>query len=235
MTILILVISALAGYAIGSIPFGYLAGRLQGVDIRQQGSGNIGATNVGRLLGRRWGVFVLVLDALKGFVPVCGLAALTQWWLGAATSFPWYAQLPQRAALVGLATVAGHLWPFTLGFRGGKGVATGLGVALALTVLFPKLVGIPMALAVVVWLAVALTTHYVSLASMLAALTFGLCYFAICYFVRSSSPFDPAQIGLSVIAVAFPLLVILRHHANIGRLLRGEENKWGQRKPSSRV
>ena len=112
-------------YLIGSVPFGYIfAKAVRGIDIRTEGSGNIGATNVGRVLGRGWGIVVFVLDVLKGFVPVLTALLVHQLKIGAA-------ELPLAVVLTGLAAIAGHNWPVFLRFKGGKGVATSCGVFVA--------------------------------------------------------------------------------------------------------
>jgi acyl-phosphate glycerol 3-phosphate acyltransferase len=139
---------ALLSYLIGSVPFGYLVGRWRGVDVLTAGSGNIGATNVGRLLGRPFGILVFVLDFLKGALPV----------LLAMIADP-YANGPSPAiagVIAGIAAFLGHLFPLFLGFRGGKGVATGAGIVL---VLLP----LPTLAALFFWLTIASATRYVSL------------------------------------------------------------------------
>src|SRR5947209_2958392 len=142
-------LAILFSYLLGAVPFGFVVARLRGVDIFHAGSGNIGATNVGRVLGRKFGLFVFVLDFLKGAVPV----ALVRHYL---PDVPW------AAVAAGLAAFLGHMFPVYLGFRGGKGVATGTGVV---AVLLPG----PTAVAVLVWISVLVATRYVSLASVLAA------------------------------------------------------------------
>jgi glycerol-3-phosphate acyltransferase PlsY len=143
-------IAVVAAYLLGSIPFGYLAGRLRGIDIRTQGSRSTGATNVFRVLGRRTGIVVMVLDIAKGAAAVVIARVLTDdWW-------------PLLAAG---AAVAGHVYPVWLGFRGGKGVAVGAGAAVALAPL-AVLVLVP------VWVGVIAVTRYVSLGSIICAALF---------------------------------------------------------------
>lgn len=190
-------------YLIGSIPFGYLIARGRGVDILRQGSGNIGATNVGRVLGRRFGVLVFLLDFAKGAVPT-GLAV----WLGDAGEWPHF--LP---ATVGLAAFLGHLFPVYLRFRGGKGVATGAGVVV---VLLPM----PAGGALLIWVAVLLASRYVSLASLAAAATLAVLQLGL-----APAPFDREHVVLSVFCLIAAGLVILRHRANLGRLLQSNENR----------
>src|SRR2546426_632231 len=144
-----------AAYVVGGIPFGYLIARARGIDIFQHGSGNIGATNVGRVLGRRFGILVFVLDFLKGALPTLAATLLDR------TAQP---DLPADTLPVtaGLAAFLGHLFPIYLHFRGGKGVATGAGVV---AVLLP----LPTVAALATWLVVVVCTRYVSLASLCAA------------------------------------------------------------------
>ena len=186
-------------YLLGSIPFGLLVARSRGVDIRKVGSGNIGATNVLRSVGKPWGILVFLLDFLKGLAPALLAARLSP--------------VTDAGLYCGFAAIAGHNWPVWLGFKGGKGVATSAGVlagAAPLTIL-PGLL---------TWIIVLKTTRYVSLASILAAVVVA----ASAWIFYADHPVVAAL--LTVLA----LLVIVRHRANIGRLLRGEENRF-QRKP----
>ena len=184
------------GFACGSIPFGLLISRLRGVDLRAVGSGNIGATNVLRSQGKAWGILTLLLDAAKGFAPS---------WLA------WSAG-PEIAALTGFAAVAGHCYSFFLKGRGGKGVATGLGVYLALA---PAAVGIAAAVFVltVAW------KRFVSLGSLLAALTLPAATFGLRY-----------PLAISASALAAGVIIGWRHRDNVKRLLNGTENRLGARK-----
>jgi glycerol-3-phosphate acyltransferase PlsY len=201
-----------ASYLIGATPFGYLTGRLIGrIDIRKHGSGNIGATNVGRVLGTGWGLFVLILDFLKGAVPVAGLV-----WILIADDDP------QRAAwqvAAGIATIVGHVFPFWLGFRGGKGVATALGVATCLA-------GWPTVFAGTVFGLVFLFWRFASLASIVAALSFAVCQVGLLW----PDLFSQANWSLTAFSLLVPALIVARHRSNIGRLLRGEEKKYGSDK-----
>jgi glycerol-3-phosphate acyltransferase PlsY len=170
-------------------------GKLHGFDVRNYGSGNIGATNVSRVLGKKWGAVVLLLDALKGALPVFVVKAV---------GYPLKYQV-----LVGLFAVLGHCFSPFLRFKGGKGVATGLG---AFLVISPKVT----LLALAVFLLVFFTTRFVSLASITAALSYPL------FFKFFERP-DP----LSFILVALTaLVVVVKHHSNVRRLLRGEEKKY---------
>jgi glycerol-3-phosphate acyltransferase PlsY len=193
-------------YLIGSIPFGYLVARMRGVDIFREGSGNIGATNVGRVLGRRFGILVFLLDFGKGAVPtlIAGLMA-GQDELG----FPKHLV----EVLAGLAAFLGHLFPVYLRFRGGKGVATAAGVV---AVLLPG----PTLGALLAWIAVVSATRYVSLASLVAAAV--LCTLRL---VTTPEPFARDNITLTAFCFVAAGLVAWRHRANIGRLLRGTENR----------
>jgi acyl-phosphate glycerol 3-phosphate acyltransferase len=203
-----LAVTALAAYLLGAVPFGYLVARARGVDILKVGSGNIGATNVGRVLGRKLGVLVFLLDSAKGAVPV----ALVRW-LQPSTDpavFPGPDALPVAA---GLAAFLGHLFPVYLGFRGGKGVATGAGVV---AVLLPG----PTAVALLAWLAVALATRYVSLASMVAAAAL-----SVFRLLTEREPFAPGHVILTLFCFTAAVLVFVRHRANISRLIGGTENQ----------
>jgi acyl phosphate:glycerol-3-phosphate acyltransferase len=198
-----------AAYLIGATPFGLLVARfVRGIDIRTAGSGNIGATNVGRVLGARWGAFVLVLDALKGALPTLLLSMLV------TTT----AADPRRLHLAvgcGLAAVLGHMFPCWLRFRGGKGVATALGVIVVLA---------PWGTLVAV-LTFAITfglSRFVSLSSMVAAVAFCI---AVLWRLWPQ-PFAPGTWSLAAFAIGVPLLIIVRHRSNIGRLLRGEEARY---------
>ena len=194
----------------GSIPFGVLIARSKGVDLRRVGSGNVGATNVGRVLGRRWGYLCFFLDLAKGLIPV----ALAGRMLGAGEGVP---SLLQQAAwlAVGFGAIAGHVFNFWLRFRGGKGVATALGVVVGMYPFFTH-AGL---IALAIWIVVTLASRYVSLGSIVAALAF-LPLFAA---------FHWRQLGqlwpLCAFAVGMTVLIILRHRGNIRRLLAGTENK----------
>jgi acyl-phosphate glycerol 3-phosphate acyltransferase len=202
-----LLVSVLLAYLIGGVPFGYLVARWRGVDILKHGSGNIGATNVGRVLGRRLGILVFCLDFAKGALPV--LAALR---LGESVGQP-----PQVLGVgAGLAAFLGHLFPIYLRFRGGKGVATGAGVV---AVLMP----IPALAALVTWLAVVCASRYVSVASLTAALA--LCVIQL---TATPAPLAGEDLIISVFCIVAALLVCVRHRANLSRLLRGEENRLGE-------
>jgi glycerol-3-phosphate acyltransferase PlsY len=183
----------IAAFAIGSIPTGVIVARGRGIDLRQVGSGNIGATNVGRALGKRWAIFVLVADAVKGYLP----AALAQRWLP-----------PTAVAAVAMAAVLGHMFSIFLKGRGGKGVATSLGAALALA---------PVAALCCAGLYLLLYALFriSSVGSLVAITVFPLALWA-------TGDRQPAHYYF---AVAMAVLVIARHKDNLRRLARGEELK----------
>jgi glycerol-3-phosphate acyltransferase PlsY len=187
-------------YLAGSIPSAYIAGKLRGVDLRKHGSGNLGATNVVRVLGPRIGAVVFIADFLKGFLPVYFLPTYTE------------TLTPELWALVfGAAAILGHVKPiYLLGKGGGKGVATASGVFTALAL-------VPMLISQLVWVVTFSLTRYVSLASLLGALVLP---FAILFWYRD--PQSPIFIA-SVIIVVF---VFWTHRANIARLRRGEEHRF---------
>ncbi len=232
-------------FLVGSIPFGLLIARAKGIDIRAQGSGNIGATNVLRVVGRKYGILCLVLDLLKGFLPVViainlvhvegrpptvPLPALVPWGATVPPDHPQAAQWTHIATA--LAAILGHNYSPWLGFRGGKGIATSAGALLAL---------MPAAVAVLigVWLALFLTTRYVSVASIGAALALPLLTHlgARWHRLDAADPASPSlwQAGAWNRPLFFSTLVIAalavwKHRANLRRLLAGTENRF-QRKP----
>jgi glycerol-3-phosphate acyltransferase PlsY len=224
--IIALLVLPIGAYLVGSIPFGYLVGRLKGIDISQHGSKNIGATNVARVLGRKLGYTVFALDVLKGAVPV----ALAGLWLhhsSAPASLAGPAMLGLWL-LTAFAAIIGHIFPVWLRFRGGKGVATSLGVVLAIFPFFT----LPGLIALTVWVVFALIWRYVSLASIAAAVAFPAALLVMSLVFGGA--WAPARIWpLLAFAVAMPLLVILRHRTNVARLIAGTESKIGQRKCSS--
>jgi acyl phosphate:glycerol-3-phosphate acyltransferase len=188
-----LILVALA-YLCGSVPVGFLLASLAGIDIRRRGSGNIGATNVARVVGWREGVLTLLGDVLKGFLPV-----LLSRYFGFE---PW------AIFWVGLASFLGHLYPVFLKFKGGKGVATALGILLAVA---------PAAMVILasIFVLVAIISRAVSLASLIAAVLTPL----VLWLLRYPLPF----VGLSFVLA---LLIVVRHRENIQRLLAGDEPKF---------
>jgi glycerol-3-phosphate acyltransferase PlsY len=198
-----LVAAALASYLVGSIPSGYLLARLKRVDVRREGSGNIGATNVARTAGKGLGLLTLVLDAAKGALPV--LVALgIDWEVGAGADVAALAPV-----VAGLAALIGHCFPVTLGFRGGKGVATALGVLAALA---PASLPLPL----LVFAALFFAFRRVSLASIGAAV---------------AAPAGATLAGYESAVVtgvcAMAVLIIYRHRDNLARLLAGTEPRFG--------
>jgi glycerol-3-phosphate acyltransferase PlsY len=198
---------AVLGYLLGSFPTGYLVGRARGIDIRQHGSGNIGATNVVRTLGKKFGLLVFVCDALKGLLAVRLAGALAA---GGAVEPP--SQIVLAGVIAAVACILGHNFPVWLGFRGGKGIATTTGVLLGL---MPAAV----AIAGLVWAAAFFALRYVSLASLLAALTLpltvGLLWWA-----------GHANMTLFSFSLAATALAFWRHRSNIQRLLAGTEPRF---------
>ncbi|MCD4825958.1 MAG: glycerol-3-phosphate 1-O-acyltransferase PlsY [Phycisphaerae bacterium] len=206
-------------YIIGATPFGVIIARVHGVDLRKVGSGNVGATNVGRTVGRKWGYFCFLLDLTKGFVPTL-LAGLS---IGAAGEALPPDGLRQGAWLaVGAACILGHVFNFWLKFRGGKGVATALGVVLGM---FPYFTGCGVS-AFIVWIVVVRISRYVSLASIVAAAAF-LPLFVVWNGLLLGWGQVPGLWPMGTFAAVMAGLIIFLHRGNIRRLLAGEENKIG--------
>jgi glycerol-3-phosphate acyltransferase PlsY len=194
-------------YLLGSIPFGYLAGRLVGIDIRQAGSGNVGATNVVRVMGKRYGYPVFALDFLKGF----GAVKISM--LMAPGPPPGWNSPEIFGILAAMSSVLGHLYPPWLKFKGGKGVATSAGALLALTPV-ATLIGVG------IWIIVFWLTRYVSLASMIAAVVLPI----VILVLRSHDQNDGKPLVYSSACVA--AVVIWRHRSNLSRLIRGTEPRF---------
>ncbi len=193
-TIFALFIVITAAYLIGSIPTGLLLGKAYGIDVRKEGSGNIGATNLYRTVGRKVGIITLIGDCLKGLLPVL---------LMKFSALP-----PEFAAWVGLAAFCGHVFSVFLKFKGGKGVATALGVFLALAPL-------AVAIAIALFAVLMFFWRYVSLGSISAAAIMPLAV----YLMGESRT-------VTTVTLIIALIVIVRHHENIKRLLSGTENKF---------
>jgi glycerol-3-phosphate acyltransferase PlsY len=190
-------------YLSGSLPFAYAAGAIRGVDLRKQGSGNLGATNVFRVLGWKIGLAVFLLDALKGALPVLLLPPRIE---GVTNPMLW-------AIACGVAAIAGHVRPVFLKFRkGGKGVATAAGVFFALA-------PVPMAATFAVFVAIVLATGYVSLGSLVSAVLLP----TLLLFTQG------AESPLFIVSLVVAAFVFWTHRANIGRLRRGEEHRFGKR------
>ena len=182
-------------YLIGAIPFGFLIGKMRGVDVRTVGSKNIGATNVYRTVGHKWGFLAFFCDFLKGFLPT---------FLALRIAASVNANLP---VCVGLACVVGHTLTVFMKFKGGKGVATAFGMMVALAT-------VPTLLAFAVFVVTVWLSHYISLGSMLAAATLGVLVW-----------FFPCLLAVRIIAVLVAVFVIVKHKSNIQRLMKGCENK----------
>lgn len=201
-----IVLVLLASYLVGSVPFGFIAGKLRGIDIRDHGSGNIGATNVLRTLGKPVGITVFVLDVLKGMLPV-----LTVTWLLSDSPTPVFDSIVRITAAVG--AILGHNFPAWLRFKGGKGIATSAGALL-------PILPVPLLAALGVWIAVFLKSRYVSLASLVAALAIPVTL-AILSLLRHDWNFFLIGFAILLCALAF-----WRHRANIARLRAGTENRF---------
>jgi acyl-phosphate glycerol 3-phosphate acyltransferase len=216
-------LSALCAYLLGSIPFGYIIGLAHGVDIREKGSGNIGATNVFRVLGKKPGIFVFLLDMMKGLAAVRVIPQGVAMALGGAArpaaanaAEAALAAAPQPAIAAILLCAAcvflGHMFPLFLGFKGGKGVATGLGLAIGIA---PHSALAAFAL----WIVLFAAFRYVSVASIAAALFVGV---AAWFLDNSATPPNIAPAVISLLA----LLIIIKHKSNIKRLIAGNENRF---------
>ena len=203
------ILTVLAGYLLGSIPTGFLVAEARGVDIRKVGSGNIGATNVFRYLGKPAGVFVLIVDALKGLLAVIVVAPLMAGWF-----YP-DANLLEREwfeICAGAAAILGHNYTCWLYFKGGKGIATSAGV---LGALVPG----PLAIILGVWIIVFALTRYVSLASICASFT-----------LPFASLLTGRSLKMIIVTAVMAVLAIYKHKANIKRLIAGTETRLGKTK-----
>jgi glycerol-3-phosphate acyltransferase PlsY len=213
MTVVILII---ASYLIGAIPFGLIIAKAHGIDLRSVGSGNIGATNVTRALGKKWGYFCFALDVLKGLIPMLAALVILPAEFTLAKIWLWLG--------VGAAAILGHVFPVYLKFRGGKGVATSLGAALGLWPWY-TIVGL---ITFVIWIIVVKTFRYISLGSIIGAIVFPvLLAGAICVIPEWRFA---ALWPLLAAAIALGCVIIFRHKDNIKRLLSGAESKIGEAK-----
>ena len=195
------------GYLFGSIPWAFILGKINGIDIRKHGSGNVGATNVRRTLGKRWAIFCFFLDFMKGFFPIFILNQLV--------SLDVIDKTPFGVVLIAAASVAGHMWPLFLNFKGGKGISTIAGILLAVAPLSLVAGGLA-------WVVVFYSTRYVSLASIAGALILPLSAFLFSYFKIGYELPLPSLIMLTLLS----LLAIIRHKSNIKRLINGTENRF---------
>lgn len=190
-----------AGFFLGSIPFGLFIGRaVKGIDIREHGSKNIGATNVFRVVGKKWGILVFLLDALKGSVAVC-LPAF---------AFPELKDTPWPL-FSGIFSILGHTFSPWLAFKGGKGVAASLGV-------FLTAAPVPAGLTFALWILVFAAIHIISAASLAAALAFPL----VCFLTARHTPLFPSLFPVSLLLMVF---IFYTHRANLARLRKGEEKR----------
>ena len=201
------IVTALVAYLLGSIPTGFLVAKARGIDIRTVGSGNIGATNAFRILGRPAGIFVLLADALKGFLACWFVGRLVHQLLAGSS------QDDELLKIIGgVSAILGHNYTCWLKFKGGKGIATSAGVTLAL---IPE----AMALALGAWLLLFLLTRYVSVGSLASAIALPLAAWGRHYSNR-----------LILIAAVLGVLAIYKHRANIQRLIKGTESRVGKKK-----
>lgn len=192
-------------YLLGSIPFGFLITKLvKNIDIRDYGSGNIGATNVTRVLGKPFGVLVFVLDFLKGFIPVF-LANI------------FFKLDKYEIMLVGLFVVFGHNWPFFLKFKGGKGITVSLAILVGLSFIFNKL-WICIILGIIIWIIIFLISRYVSIASLTSSLLF---FIASIFLVKDKF--------LNIFIFLLISLIVIRHKRNIKNLINGKELRFSRR------
>ncbi len=213
---------ALLAYVIGSIPFGLIVGLAKGIDPRKTGSGNIGATNVGRLLGGRFFALVFSLDLLKGLLPMLAAA----WFVH--RHFP----LPDAWVfifwlLVGFAAILGHMFSLFIGFKGGKGVATSVGVVFGLFPYF-TLTGFVVTF---VWLGFFFVSRYVSVASIAASVAFPIAYAGLA--LLNHWPLIGQQFPLLVFTVVVGAMIVYKHRGNMARLRAGTEHQAGKRRTAS--
>jgi glycerol-3-phosphate acyltransferase PlsY len=205
----ILIILIPLAYLIGSIPFGLVIGKARGIDPRLSGSGNIGASNLGRLLGRKYFFLVLLLDALKGTAPTLAAGAVLNFLIAdRLTCLLWMA--------IGFAAVMGHVYSIFLKFKGGKGVATTAGVALGI---FPYYT-VGLIAGIITFIIVLRTTRYISISSILSLVAFPLGYIAVGI---GRWPILGAQLPLLCFALLSPILITYKHRGNLARLRAGTE------------
>ena len=195
-------------FLVGGIPFGYLLGRvLLNDDIRKHGSGNIGATNAARILGWKWGFIVLFLDALKGLLPTLATKLYLQ-------DHGSTGMMNLGAILAGICCIVGHMYPIWLRLRGGKGVATALGVIL---VIAPQASGV----ALVTFLIVMGLTRIAGLASIVSVISFTVAHMIL----MGANAFEFEQLPMTLFSTLVPALIVWKHRSNIARMLRGDEKK----------
>ena len=211
MAILSYILIALGAYLLGSIPFGYLVAKAKGIDIRNVGSGNIGATNAMRVLGKPAGIIVLLMDALKGYIAVAFLATS-----GCILAYPKIVESDSFCnnlhIVAGLFAVLGHNYTCWLKFKGGKGIATTAGVYLALA---PW----PLLIALLIFVLAVVLTRYVSVGSIASAVALPAAVWI----------WPPQNLFLGVVTTALGALAIYKHKSNIQRLMAGTENRLGKK------
>ena len=222
MPILSYILTALGAYLLGSIPFGFLVAKAKGIDIRAVGSGNIGATNAMRVLGKPAGIFVLLMDALKGYAAVAWIALFIFFQFSPERFWehPSFDDIQLRSelatrfmVLAGIFAVLGHNYTCWLKFKGGKGIATTAGVYLALA-------PVPLLIALGVFILALLASRIVSVASMSAAVVLPVAVWVM----------TPHNLFLGIVTTALGALAIYKHKSNIQRLMAGTENRFGQKK-----
>lgn len=195
------ILMACAAFLMGSLPTGYLVARANGINIKSVGSGNIGATNVTRAMGKKWGALVLLVDALKGFLPVY---LIHRWF----TSLP-HGDFYLLLVITGFLAVAGHVFTPFLKFKGGKGIATTLGILVAINPLLALVM-------ILVWVVVFLATRVSALGALAAAVAMPV----IVFFLYRGTP---VAVTMFLFAVVLMLFILFTHRDNIRRILRGEE------------
>ncbi|UCF42237.1 MAG: glycerol-3-phosphate 1-O-acyltransferase PlsY [Planctomycetota bacterium] len=206
-----LVVLIIVAYLLGSIPVGLIIAGAHGKDLRSIGSGNIGATNLARALGKKWAYLCFCLDAAKGLIPVLAATFVLSSPPAVKDLFLWLA--------VGCAAISGHIFPVYLKFKGGKGVATSFGVALGLWPYYT----VCSVFALAVWVITVLIWRHISLASIAASITFPI---ALVLAIMLKPGWDFTDLWpLLTAATAIPLMVIIRHRQNIKRLITGTESK----------
>lgn len=213
------IVCCLTAFVVGGIPFGYLVGHLiLKDDIRKHGSGNIGATNVGRVIGWKWGSIVLILDAIKGLTPTLGAKILLLSRPDSNSDFVLFATIA-----TGISAILGHMYPIWLRLRGGKGVATALGVVLVIS---PK----ASLVALGCFLLVVAATKIVALASIAASISFAVTQLII----LGTTAVEIGKLPLTLFSIVVPGLIIWRHQSNIARMWQGKENKIAKNADSRR-
>jgi len=198
---------ALLAYLLGSIPAGYIAGRISGIDVRKVGSGNVGATNVTRVLGKRFGYPVFVVDFGKGLAAVAAGVMIAK----AAQSAPELVDL--SGAIAAIFSVIGHSYPIWLGFKGGKGVATSLGSLFGLNWIAATIV-------CVIWIVVFQLTRYVSLSSIFAVIALPVTIATMLFLKQLQTPI------LLYFSLCLAVIVVLRHRSNLSRFFKGTEPRF---------